>query len=74
MTEKKIRNLQRTYRKYLFNLSDLQNKDNIWWHSPFNHGKKVGFHLKLGGPLKNVKTRSGSSSGLGLSIYLKKLN
>ncbi len=35
MTEKKIRNLQCTYRKYLFNLSDLQNKDNIWRHSPF---------------------------------------
>ncbi len=35
MIEKKIRNLQRTYRKYLFNLLDLQNKYNIWWHSPF---------------------------------------
>jgi hypothetical protein len=40
----------------------------------FNHGKNVGLHLKLWEPLKNVKTRSGPSSGLGLSIYVIKLN
>jgi hypothetical protein len=34
-----------------------------------NRGKKVGFHLKSWGPLKNVKTRNGSLSGLALSIY-----
>jgi hypothetical protein len=38
----KIRNLQRTYRKYLFNLLDLQNKLNILWHSPFQPSHKHG--------------------------------
>ncbi len=31
-------------------------------------------NLKLWGPLKKFKTRSGSYSGLGLSIYVKKRN
>ncbi len=37
----------------------------------FNRTKNVGFHIKSRGPLKNVKTRSGPSSGLGLSICHK---
>jgi hypothetical protein len=39
-----------------------------------NHGKKVGFQQKSWGPLKNVKTKSGSYSGLGLSTYVIKWN
>ncbi len=47
MTEKKIRSLQRTYRKYLFNLLDLWNKYNIWWHSPFKVAwRKVKEHWR----------------------------
>jgi hypothetical protein len=40
----------------------------------FNRGKNVGLHLKSRGPLKNIETRSGPSSGLGLSIYVIKRN
>jgi hypothetical protein len=32
---KKIKNTQHTFRKYWFNLLDLQNKYNISWHCPF---------------------------------------
>jgi hypothetical protein len=39
-----------------------------------NRGEKVSFPLKSWGPLKNVKPRSGSYSGLGLSIYVIKWN
>jgi hypothetical protein len=37
-----------------------------------NRGKEVGFHLKFWAPLKNVKTRRGSYSGVGLSLYVIK--
>ncbi len=40
----------------------------------FNHRNFVGSHLKSQVPPKNVKTRSGSYSGLGLSIYVIKWN
>jgi hypothetical protein len=36
--------------------------------------KIIFFDLKLWGPLKNSKTRSGSYSGLGLSINVRKRN
>jgi hypothetical protein len=40
----------------------------------FNLGKNMGPHLKSREPLKNVKTRSGPSPGLGLSNYVIKRN
>jgi hypothetical protein len=39
-----------------------------------NRMKKIFFDLKSWGPLKNVKTRSGSYLALGLSINVKKRN
>jgi hypothetical protein len=39
-----------------------------------NRVKKFFFDLKSWGPLKNFKIRSGSYSGLALSIYVKKQN
>ncbi len=39
-----------------------------------NRAKKAVFVVKSWGFLKNLKIRSGSYSGLGLSIYVKKQN
>jgi hypothetical protein len=39
-----------------------------------NRVKKIFFDLKSWGPLKKFKIRSGSYSGLALSIYVKKKN
>ncbi len=39
-----------------------------------NRMKKIFIDLKSWGPLKNFKIRSGSYSGLALSIYVKKQN
>jgi hypothetical protein len=41
--KKKIKNTQHTFRKYWFNLWDLQNKYNISWHCPFNITKLLFF-------------------------------
>jgi hypothetical protein len=41
---------------------------------PLNRMKNIFLDLKSWGPLINFKVRSGSYSGLGLSIYFKKPN